>query len=689
MLSAENSFGIRRIRWNGAGACALCFVLALFLGFSRSDARPLQLQDLRRELSISTDQAPPEISSDGKLVAYVLSTPNFSTNNDDERIQLIEASSGRERTLVTNVSGVRNLRWAPGNGRIAFIGSASGQDSEQLFILDIQTGGRRTITSAGDGVHDFAWRPDGKEIAFSGSNKRSAKRGDRRFLTAFEVGDNDYLATEAPLPSHLWGVAVSGGPPVRLSPPSVNIPKEAPIIPQHVPNDFFSWSPDGRKIALTRAPNAYTADDDRDVVEMLDLKSGTLRKLTSHHGLESGGEFSPDGSRVAYWYPRNGNPIGGSDIYVTSPRGGDGRPITARLDRSALLAEWMPDSKSLLVLAHDRTRESMWVVDMQGSYTRLDTGELSVSAASVSRNGAIAFVASGPQSPSELFILKSVHAQPHRLTHINAYFSKLHLGKVQSLEWQGPDGFTEDGVLTYPPGFIAGARYPLVLQIHGWPAYASQEAFDTDYSGLTQLLAAHGYVVFEPNYRGSDNLGNAYQIALLGDTVAGPARDIMAGIAAVEKLGIVDAGRIGVSGWSYGGLMTGWLISHESVFKAAMVGAAPTDNLPDYALSNYNVLDRHYYGGSPWASKKLWQTYVDQSIMPFAWNITAPTLIMCDTSDTTVPITHSYELFHALRDRGVTVSFIAYVSSAHFPVDPIDREDVYRRWVGWFDRYLR
>jgi dipeptidyl aminopeptidase/acylaminoacyl peptidase len=536
---------------------------------------------------------------------------------------------------------------------------------------------------------DFAWRPDGNELLFSREDSEPQLQGTARFVGAFPVGDNDYLATAAPLAAHLWEIAPTGGPAHELTRGELMVPKQLPTLPQHFPRDFFSWSPDGSTVAFTRTMNAYTADDDHAVIALLDLATGRAHKLTRHAGLESGGEFSPDGRRIAYWYPRNGVAIGSSDIYVTARSGGDGLAVTRRLDRSPWLALWMPDSASFLIVAHDGTHENMWIVRLDGSFRKLDTGDRSVSTAAVSRTGAIAFVASGPQTPSELFYLSSPAAKARTLTHVNRYFSRLRLGRVASISWKGPDGFLEDGVLTYPPGFVAGKRYPLVLQIHGWPAYASQAAFDTDYPGLTQYLAASGYVVFEPNYRGSDNLGNAYEVALLGDTADGPGRDIMAGIAAVENLGVVDADRIGVSGWSYGGFMTAWLISHYAVWKAAMVGAGPTDILADYAISDYNVLDRYYYGGSPWSSKAMLQRYLEQSIMPYAWNVNTPTLLLAATGDTTVPVSHSYELFHALHDRGVPVRFIAYDSGEHFPSDPVKGEDIYRRWRGWFDHYLR
>jgi dipeptidyl aminopeptidase/acylaminoacyl peptidase len=413
-------------------------------------------------------------------------------------------------------------------------------------------------------------------------------------------------------------------------------------------------------------------------------------KLTGHAGLEAGCDVSWDGSTIAYWYPREGKALNGSSIFVTgrSDRGKNGIDATRKLDRSPWVVRWMPDNRSLLILAHDGTRENMWQVSTDGNFRKLDLGDLNASGASISRGGAIALIASGPRSPTELYVMDSATAPPRRLTGFNAFASKIDLGAVARVGWRF-DGFDESGVLTYPPDFVAGKKYPLVLQIHGWPQYASQEAFDTDYPGLTQLIASHGYVAFEPNYRGSDDAGNAFESAIIGDTVDGPGKDIMAGITAVEKLGFVDKSRIAVSGWSYGGLLTAWLIGRHSIWRAAVVGAAPVNEATDYAISNYNVLDRYFFAHQPWESKAAYQEYVDQSPISYAWKMQTPTLILSGVYETTVPVTHAYELFHALRERGVPVKFVAYPISEHYPSDPVLSEDVYARWVNWLDRYLR
>ncbi|HXW75920.1 MAG TPA: prolyl oligopeptidase family serine peptidase, partial [Candidatus Eremiobacteraceae bacterium] len=445
-----------------------------------------------------------------------------------------------------------------------------------------------------------------------------------------------------------------------------------------------------------RMPNPYKTDGVNTQIELLDLRTHTMHALTTHAGEEAGGEYSPDGSRIMYWYPKAGNPIAINDLFVTAANAGTGNDVTAALDRNAIGATWMQDSRSLLVLAHEGTWAKFWRVYEDGRADAIDTGSINPGAVpssdpamSVSADGAIAFAGSEPQRPTELYYMASPTSQPRRLTDFNRFFQSFALGHVSHVEWTGPDGYPEDGVLTYPPDFVAGRRYPLVLQIHGGPNWASVEAFDTDYEGLSQLFAAHGYIVFEPNYRGSDNYGNGYQLAIFNDAGDGPSRDVMAGIEAVEKLGIVDPARIAVSGWSYGGYMTTWLIGHYHLWRCAVAGAAPTDEYVDYAISDYNVIGKYYFKGSPWDSPSIRADYVAQSPITYADQVTTPTLILHDTGDVRVPIVEDYEFFHALRDRGTPVEFVAYPVEGHYPSDPLRGEDIYRRWLGWFDKYLK
>jgi dipeptidyl aminopeptidase/acylaminoacyl peptidase len=345
---------------------------------------------------------------------------------------------------------------------------------------------------------------------------------------------------------------------------------------------------------------------------------------------------------------------------------------------------WLPGGKALLTFGDLGTNSTIWEQPVDGKARTLDLGEVQVSSPlSVSSKGAVAFIGATSEQPAELYVLDSVRARPRRLTDVNAFVRSRGLGRSESIRWQGPDGYTEDGVLTYPPGFDKSRNWPLVLQIHGGPESASTMRF----SPLTQLLASAGFVVFQPNYRGSTNLGDAYQHAIFRDTGEGPGKDVMAGVEAVKKLGFVDANRIGVSGWSYGGYMTTWLTGHYDAWKAAVSGAALTDWVMDYTVAYYQMGDTYFFGGSPWQQKDhdIWR---QQSPIRYAANVKAPTLIMGDVGDPNVPLVNSYEWYHALRDNGVDVEFYAYPADTHFPADIVQTVDVYRRWVGWMQKYL-
>jgi dipeptidyl aminopeptidase/acylaminoacyl peptidase len=337
---------------------------------------------------------------------------------------------------------------------------------------------------------------------------------------------------------------------------------------------------------------------------------------------------------------------------------------------------------------NDGTRVSLWQQPFDGPAKKINLGKVNPSwsfwiDASVGKNGAIAFTGSEPQHPSELYYLANVNAELKRLTAFNEAVAALDLGKVESFEWKGPEGQAEDGVVVFPPAFDATKKYPLVLYIHGGPQAASTESF----SAFPQLLAARGYVVFSPNYRGSDNLGNGYQRAIVNDAGDGPGRDVIAGLEALKAKGFVDPARIGVSGWSYGGYMTSWLIGHYDIWKTAVAGAAVTDFADQYNLADFNVQARWSFGGSPWTEGRA-KAYAEQSPITYAANIKTPTLILSDTGDVRVPVTQSYRLYHALKDNGVPVKFIAYPVPGHFPNDPVRMRAVFRDWMSWLDQSL-
>jgi dipeptidyl aminopeptidase/acylaminoacyl peptidase len=675
--------------------CSALFARCTFLGIlvalfalaipsrARAQARKIELGDFQKIVGVSS----PAISPDGKSIVIVVSRVNWDEDRYDSQLVLVDIATGAQRPLTNIRKGLDSPRWSPSGDRLAFLAEAGEEKkaAEQIFVLPMNGGEPQQITSVPLGVDQFAWRPDGAFLAFTSADEPPNKADIEKHHDLFEVGDNSFLDTSAPTPSHLWIVSASGGTAKRLTSGAWSLSKD-----EDNTVSSLSWSPNGKQICFTRQADPHVGDSDQTVLEILEVDSGQIRQLTKRSSFESFGFFSPDGSKIAYSFPRDGDFNNEYEIFVAPSVGGDGTDLTRAIDRDVERAIWTPDGKSLLVSGTDGTRTVIWIQPLDGAAGKIDLGDVNPSwevwaGTNVGKDGSIAFAASTPTQPTELYYLASLHAKPKRLTDFNHEIAALDLGHTETFEWKGPDGFAEDGVVVYPPNFSRDKKYPLVLYIHGGPQGASTTIFDF----FPQLLASHGYVVFEPNYRGSDNLGNKYQLAIVNDAGGGPGRDIMAGIAALEKQGFIDESRIGVSGWSYGGYMTSWLISHYHIWKSAVSGQATNRRADAYNLSDYGVKWRFMFGGSPWMKENA-KAYEEQSPITYAGAITTPTLILHDTGDRRVPITNAYALYHALKDNGVTVKFIAVPVTAHFPHGaPVHASDIYRVWIEWFDQYLK
>ena len=629
--------------------------------------------------------ADPQFSPDGKSIVVVVSRPNYSEDRYDNDLILIETANGHQRRLTHDRRDVSFPRWSPNGDHLGFLALGTNAKA-QIFVMPMTGGDAVEITKSPTGVQQFAWRPDGRMIAFAAADEPAKKSGEERFNDSFEVGNDDFLVRAEPMPTHLWLIAFDGGEPRRLTSGPWSIPISHP---PSSPASPIAWSPDGHSIALVKVETPHSGDGDRSTLQILDVEKGDLRAVTTRTKLEGYPSYSPDGSRIAYWYPRDGEQKNVNDIYWIPAAGGESHNATRVIDRNLQRAIWAPDGKSLFVGANDGTTVGIWQQPLDGSAAqRIKLDKIVPNSAfwvdmAVGPHGEIAFTGSEPQHPAELYYLPSASEPAKRLTEFNQDVASLALGNTQTIEWQGPDGFQLDGVVTYPPDFAPGRKYPLVLYVHGGPRSASKQAF----SSRAQLLAANGWIIFEPNYRGSDNLGNAFQSAIWNDAGAGPGRDVMSGVELLKKQGFVDENRMAVTGWSYGGYMTTWLLGHYPVWKVAVAGAAVTNWLDQYNLGDSNVRRGAAFGGSPYVGAHM-PAYLDQSPITYADKIKAPTLILSDTGDYRVPISQSFELYHALKDNGVPTKFFAYPVGGHSPADPVRQRDVDRRWIGWLKEYL-
>ncbi|MEO8999824.1 MAG: S9 family peptidase [Rhodanobacter sp.] len=655
-------------------AFACCCLLAVPASSLAATAAPaFQLSDLQKIVRLGE----PRISPDGTRIAVVVSTPDFKDDKSKQEIDLVDVASGARRVLTWQREEVGSPRWSPDGRQLAFIAKDAETKESQLYIMSMDGGDAMRVTEAKHGVDSFSWSPDGTQLAFVSADEPANAKAIKAHDDAFQVTDNHFLTRAALTSSHLWLVASTGGTARRLTEGTFSLSTDQQdSAPKPV------WSHDGRGIAFTRFPGPYWGPSFQSAIDTVDVAGGTLHPLVTALSVTDP-RYAPGGGALAWLRPRGGDQNNGNAVYVSSD--GHERDVTEALARNINNYAWLPNGKSLLLAGGDGTHAVLWQQPLSGKASKLELGEVEADAdVSIAKTGALAFIGSTANHPGELYVMNSTSAKPRRLTNLNAFIDQLALGRTESIDWDGPNGFHEDGVLTWPVGYQRGQKYPLVLAIHGGP----EEASTAQFSPLPQLLAAAGFVVFQPNYRGSTNLGDAYQHAIYRDTGDGPGKDVMAGVEAVQKLGIVDASRIGVTGWSYGGYMTTWLTGHYPIWKAAVSGAALTDWVMDYTVSYYQTGDTYFFGGSPWTAKDhdIWR---EQSPIVYARNVTAPTLIMGDVGDPNVPLVNSYEWYHALRDNGVPVEFYAYPVDTHFPKDIVRTTDVYRRWVGWMTQHLQ
>lgn len=645
----------------------------LFCGAPAS-ARTIDLADLRSIVGVGT----PQISPDGTKIAVVVSHKDYAKDQTDRQLMLVDVKTGAMRQLTYGRKNLGNVRWSPDGKSIAFIALAgSGDDAaDQVWIMPMAGGDARVVTKAKNGVDEFAWKPDGQTIAFVADDDPPDKKQIDAHLDAFEVGDNDYTATSVPVSSQLWTVPAAGGQAKQLTRGRWQLSQ-------------LAWSPDGRSIAASVQHSLYSGDADQATIEIFDAKDGTARALTGRTKLESGPLYSPDGKSIAYGFVPGGTVAHESQAFVSPASGGPGKSWTTAIDREVSPLLWTPDDLALLVSGDDGVHTSLWAVLEDGTVHKAPLGDVSFFDGTMSKTGELAILGSEADRPAEIYVLGPGDKQPRRLTDLNKRIAALDLGTVKPFTWK-TDGFTADGILTLPPK-SAGAitKPPLVVLIHGGPTAESILSFDVSYGGLAQVFAAHGWMVFEPNYRGSDGLGARYMEATIGDLGAGPGRDIVAGVQALERAGMVDSSRIFVGGWSEGGCLTSWLITHYTIWKAAMAGAPVTDWTAEDNLSDALYYERAIAGEiGPWsdAGRKL---YSAESAISAVANVKTPTLLMDDTGDYRVPTPETYAFYHALHDEGVEVQYVVFPAHAHFPRDPVRGEEIYKRWIAWYADHLR
>jgi dipeptidyl aminopeptidase/acylaminoacyl peptidase len=657
----------------------LAFATVLALAPRASAQQPFSLEDLRQLVGISAL----EISPDGATIAVVTSRANFAENKNELQLVAVDVQSGTERPLTFGRARVSEPAFAPDGKSLAFV-APDAAGLAQVWLLPLAGGEARCLTSSTTGVSQYSWRPDGGAIAYAAEDEAPKLEGEERHVSTIRIGDQDIFLRETLQPQHIWIQPTASGAARRLTSGSWSLEF---VLPPSSGASPLSWSRDGKRIAFARVPNTQTGQLDRISAAIVDVETGSIRALNGIESFQAEPSFSPADDALVYRYPRDGKPENISEIHLALREGDPGRNLTRAIDRNLFHAEWLTGGKELLVAGNDRASVGVWIQPLEGAARALDLDGLVVSGAygyqiRAAASGAIAFAASRADKPAEVYLMSSPSAKPRCLTHFNAWAESRSFARMERVTWKSHDGHEVDGVIALPAD-LSSPR-PLVLVVHGGPTSSSKLSF----SVLPQLMAAEGWVVFSPNYRGSDNLGNAWAAAILNDAGEGPGRDVMAGVAELRKRPYVDARRSAVTGWSYGGFMATWLLGkYPGEWQAGVAGAPVTNWVDQYNLSDGNVQIRYSFGGSPWKSEFA-AAYREQSPITYATAIRAPTLVMTNLEDFRVPTAQAFELYHALKDNGVETEFVGFQGRTHSSSDPVNARERAKLWIEWVKTHL-
>jgi dipeptidyl aminopeptidase/acylaminoacyl peptidase len=644
--------------------------ILLFIGpnlFAQTEHKSFDWNQYNKE---STSLSNLQFSPDGNYLLYSTRNADFNLNKWDRKYHLMNISTKKDSILQFEQLGVRGIKWSPSGKYLSFIATKDGKS--QIFLQEHESGQVKVISNHPKSISNYYWNHAETKIAFISRDANIEKNESEKFITAFEVGPQGYLNDHQYLPSHLYLLDIVDGREERLTKGDWTL------------NSGISWSLNDEKLVFAKKRDAYSSRWNDSEIMFFDLITKTLTPLSNKTKFEFDPEFSPKDNYLLYWNTIDENPAGLTDLFIKY-KDGTSINLSSSLDRNIKGYDWHGSQNEIVAYGQDGTTDGVWAISLEGKIKKASfSNKFVIADLVINKQENIILIASSGNQPSEIFYLKDIKSKPIQITHYNDAFKKMKLGQVKTVEWETDLTISTDGILTYPPDFKSNMKYPLVLLIHGGPTASSMESF----SPVAQEMARNGWIVFQPNYRGSNNHGDRFQEAIMNDGGEGPGRDVMAGIEALKSQGYIDETRIAVTGWSYGGFMTSWLIGkYPNAWKVAVAGAAPIDFTDMTSLSNMNLTLRHAITNSPWIDDN-YKIHYDMSPLKNLSKIKTPTLIMSKVEDQVVTITGSYKLYHALVANKIPTKFIAYPGGGHFPSDPINRKDVYDRWISWLKKYL-
>src|SRR4051812_37523752 len=668
-------------------------VLAL-AGPAFAQKRPLNVADVYN----LKDVRDPQRSPDGKWVAYVVSRAIKDTDKNDSDIWMASWDGTQEIQLTFSAESESQPRWSPDNKYLSFVSSRQGAKDGQLWLLNRAGGEAVKVSDVKGGVDEYAWAPDGKRLVFVVGEpdprdpKDDDKDGDKKKTPPPLVIDRYHFKQDVEgylrnARTHLYVFDVAT--------------RKAQAITSGILYDEASpvWSPDSTQIAFVSKRGTGDLDrHDNTDIWVIDAKPDAQPRqiTTSPNGDEGPIAWSPDGKSIAYLageelkysaYTQN-------RLAVIPAAGGQPRFIADSLDRPIRQPVFEEGGTSLaFVIVDDRTQYPARVAlggpgspkasgDGGGKVERLvTTRSVTTNLSAGAPDGSFAVLTTSATEPPEVAALEK--GKLRRLSHQNdAWLKDVLLGTTEEFTSASKDGAEVHGLIVKPAALEAGRKYPTLLRIHGGPSGQDEHAFSFE----RELLAANGYVVVAVNYRGSNGRGSQYQKAIYADWGNKEVVDLLGAMDYVQKRPYVDADRLGIGGWSYGGILTDYTIAPDGRFKAATSGAGSALQLSMYGVDQY-ITQYEQEIDPPWKAQDLWI----KISYPFfhADRIKTPTLFLGGEKDFNVPLVGGEQMYQALKSLGVDTQLVIYPGQFHGITTPTYKIDRYQRYLDWYAKYLK
>jgi dipeptidyl aminopeptidase/acylaminoacyl peptidase len=694
-------------------------------GGASAPARPVTVADLMVLRSISDVR----ISPDGRQVAYVVSRPALEKDEHEAVLYLVPAAGGMPQRLTfgTRIFNkprpAPHLRWSPDGTRLSFLAFAG--DLPQVFALEVRGGEARALTASRQGVSDYVWSPDGTRLAYLAPDAPSAEEERRRQDKSFVIE-----VDRQERPARVWVQDLAGGQPRALSPPDQFVAA-------------LDWSPDGATIAYAASQRPGYVGIFHTRLYALPAAGGEPRVIVDRDGMNTSPRYSPDGRWIAF-ISTAGRPkmVSIWGLYLvpaaataTAAAGDPQRIRSLAPDTWVAELTWAPDSASLVAVPNESPSQHgghmfeqpllrLW---LDGRRTELDPGPFVHYSPSFSRDGKrLAFRSVEAQSMGDVFVLdlagqadRAHHADrggpgaradrtgptdradggqgpPRRLTEVNPELGELALGKLEPIHWRSFDGMEIWGLLLTPPGdgdARQRRRLPLVVYVHGGPiggfTYGVFPQFMHSVGQVEpypiQAMASAGMAILLPMPRGGSGYGEAGFRMIENGWGEGDYQDVMAGVDQLVKEGVADPDRLGVMGASYGGYLTDWIVTQTHRFKAASAMCSISDVADLYYVSDAGDFTQEYFG-LPWEAP---EAYARHSPITYVSRVATPLLIQHGENDRRAPLMQATKFYKALKEQGKTVEMEIYPRGGHVIYEPALEQEIMRRNLEWFRRWLR